>query len=306
MGSPREATNRRRRSRSRNRPSQRSRRPLRRIWPAPRHRPLPGRRLTDCPPREITFHGRFPTYGSRWRRWSGRGISPHEPCDIDRCLTAALAERRLLDHPSYRRWEAGDVTLVELAAYTAQYRHFEANLPGFFTNFEASRPEGPARDLVYANLADELGDPIPHTELFERFAAAVNTEPEPASAATTTLLDTYTHLLDQSPVGGLAGFLAYESQAAEVTTTTKASGLRRHDHLDDHQVSFWDHHSQIDAKHGHWMADALSDTADSDDDISSAVREVADAWWAFIDEREAARLGCVTSSSGRLDRRLAP
>ena len=44
---------------------------------------------------------------------------------------AALDGKRLLDHPFYRRWEAGEVTLGELADYASQYRHFESYLPNF-------------------------------------------------------------------------------------------------------------------------------------------------------------------------------
>jgi pyrroloquinoline quinone (PQQ) biosynthesis protein C len=179
---------------------------------------------------------------------------------IDRCLATALADRRLLRHPF---------------------------LPGFLTRLQASLPEGPARDLVAANLADELGDPIPHTELFERFATAVDAEAEPPSSATKALLDTYNDLLDESPVGGLAGFLAYESQAAEVATT-KAAGLRRHHRLDDHQVSFWEHHSKVESDHAEWLADALSKMATTEDGLATATRRAADAWWSFLDEREAA------------------
>jgi hypothetical protein len=42
--------------------------------------------------------------------------------EVDRVLAAAPADRRLLDHPFYRRWEAGKVSIAELGAYAAQYR----------------------------------------------------------------------------------------------------------------------------------------------------------------------------------------
>ena len=58
-------------------------------------------------------------------------------------VRAALAGRRLLEHPFYRRWEAGEVSMGELADYAAQYCHFEDYLPGFLTTLVASLPEGP-------------------------------------------------------------------------------------------------------------------------------------------------------------------
>ena len=84
-------------------------------------------------------------------------------------IAAVLRDRRLLDHPFYRRWESGGVSIEELASYAAQYRHFERFLPTFLRTLVAALPEGPGRDLVATNLADEEGDPVPHVELFERF-----------------------------------------------------------------------------------------------------------------------------------------
>lgn len=207
---------------------------------------------------------------------------------VEASIANALADRRLLAHPFYRRWEAGGVTMDELADYAAQYRHFEAALPKFLARLGAALPPGSARDLVAANLADELGDPVPHIALLERFASALGAPPAPPSVAMNALLDCYERLLDESSSAGLAGFVAYESQAAEVAAS-KADGLRRHYGLSDEGVSFWEHHAEVDAHHGAWLMAALAqDAADTaDNDLGSAARAAADAWWRFLDEREA-------------------
>ena len=200
-------------------------------------------------------------------------------------ITAALADRRLLDHPFYRRWERGEVSEAELGAYAAQYRHFEAYLPGFLAQLVAELPAGKARDLVAANLADELGDPVAHTELFERFAGALGAGDAAASPATAALLASYQGLLSRGPAAALAGFLAYESQSAEVASS-KAEGLRNHYGMSDGAVSFWDHHAAVDVQHGAWAWDALSALTDTPEELVPAVRAGAEAWWAFLDERE--------------------
>ena len=210
------------------------------------------------------------------------------PSDLDAVLAAVLADRRLLDHPFYRRWGAGDVDMAELSAYAAQYRHFEAALPGYLAKLEAGLPEGPARDAVAANRADELGDPVPHVELFDAFASAVGAAPEQPTAATGALIATYDELVASGAVSGLAGLLAYESQASEVAAS-KADGLRRHYGLDDAGVRFWEHHSAADARHGAWLRDAVAQQAEDSRATAVAARRAADAWWAFLDEREAAR-----------------
>lgn len=211
--------------------------------------------------------------------------------DLDPVLSAALADRRLLDHPFYRRWEAGEVALGELATYAGQYRYFENYLPGFLTSLVSRLPQGPARDLVTANLADEEGDPVSHVELFERFATAVRAGGDDPTPATTSLLATYEELLAQGTLAALAGFLGYELQAAEIARR-KADGLRRHYDLDDHAVSFWDHHAHVDVWHGTWARRALGYSTDTPERLAPDIRWAADAWWAFLDEREAfARAG---------------
>ena len=204
-------------------------------------------------------------------------------------VRAALVGRKLLDHPFYRRWEAGGVSVGELAGYAAQYRHFEDYLPGFLTTLVASLPEGPGRDLVAANLADELGDPVPHIELFDRFARAVGAcESAAPSPAMADLLGTYDDLLLQGALHGLAGFLAYECQAAEVAGV-KADGLENNYGLDQDAVSFWAHHAEVDVRHAEWAQNALDSMGWGLEALQPSVRRAADAWWGFLDERESAR-----------------
>jgi pyrroloquinoline-quinone synthase len=207
------------------------------------------------------------------------------PSTLD--IASALQDRRLLLHPFYRRWEAGDVSMDELGAYAAQYRHFEAYLPQFLGRLRDTLPEGRARDLVAANLADELGDPVPHLELFDGFAAAVGSQAEAPSSAMSALLAIYDELLDTTPTAALAGLVAYESQAAEVAAS-KAGGLRRHHGLDEDGVRFWAHHAAVDADHGRWLTSALEEQPGDPVRTLAAARRTADAWWAFLDEREAA------------------
>jgi pyrroloquinoline quinone (PQQ) biosynthesis protein C len=203
-------------------------------------------------------------------------------------ISDLLADRQLLQHPFYRRWQDGRVTVEELAAYAAEYRHFERYLPEFVSRLASGLPEGEARDLVAANLADELGDPIAHVELFERFAAAVgaptseeSADPSPAMAA---LLAEYDQLLALSPEAALAGFVAYESQASGIAAE-KAAGLRRDHGLADDAVSFWQHHATVDSRHGEWATGALE--ACGGEGLGHQARRAADAWWAFLDERDA-------------------
>ena len=207
--------------------------------------------------------------------------------ELDALYDDILVSRRLLAHPFYRRWEAGTLDPSELASYAAQYRHFEAALPVVLERIVDGLPDGPARGLVQANLDDERGVPMPHLELFDSFAQAVDapvSEPGPAVAG---LVELYLSLAETSPVAALAAVAAYEVQAPAIAAS-KAEGLVARYGLDGSGTRFWDVHAGIDEAHGSALLDALALVADSPEQVIDPARAGADAWWSFLDERESA------------------
>lgn len=202
-------------------------------------------------------------------------------------LTAALIDRRLLDHLFYRRWEAGTLQAGELGAYAAQYRYFEAALPGMLRALLDRLEPGPAADLVQRNLSDEESNPEAHVAVFAGFADAVGAGDDPPSAATVRLLDTYRELIESSAAEGLAALVAYEMQAPAIAAS-KAGGLRRHFDIDAAGTRFWDIHATMDDDHARWGIEALVAMDTPGNTLVGAARSAADAWWAFLDDREAA------------------
>lgn len=205
---------------------------------------------------------------------------------ITRIYDEVLSGRRLLTHPFYRRWEAGELSRGELAAYGAQYRHFEAALPAILEAVCRQLPPGAARQAVEANLADERGVPVAHLELFDDFARAVGAEAAPATAAAAALVAGYDAAVEVGPVAALAALGAYEVQAPSIAVS-KAEGLRLHYGLSDDETRFWDVHGTMDEDHASWIADALEALGASAEAVRGAACEAADAWWAFLDERQA-------------------
>ena len=214
-------------------------------------------------------------------------MTPMLRTELDALLDDILSSRRLLAHPFYRRWEAGTLQPGELATYAAQYRHFEAALPVVLERIAAALPAGRARQLVEDNLADERGVPAPHLELFDSFADAVGAVDSNMTPATRRLVDLYLSAAEASPVAALSAVAAYEVQAPEIASS-KADGLRSRYGLDDDGTRFWDVHAGIDEGHGAWMLEALGQLSDGPDDVAAPATAAADAWWAFLDEREAA------------------
>lgn len=208
--------------------------------------------------------------------------------EVEELISKGVGGRRLLSHPFYRRWESGTLGEGELAAYAEQYRHVEAALPEVLGRIARATPVGPARDAVEANLADELGRPAPHLELFDSFLSAVGGRGEvPASAATRSLVELQLASAAKGTPRGLAVLSTYESQAVEVATS-KADGLRRFYGIDPTGTAFWDVHATLEAEHAGWSFDALSTLAPVPAEIVESVTAAAKAWWAFLDEREAA------------------
>jgi pyrroloquinoline-quinone synthase len=202
----------------------------------------------------------------------------------------ALEGRRLLSHPFYQRWSSGELRRGELAAYAGQYRCIEASLPGWLVSIQSCAQNPEVRELVQRNLDDEVGGAATHVELFDRFAAAMGapnpkgTEIEPA---TRSLLTTHAELVASSAAEGLAAVLTYELQAPEISAS-KAAGLRSQYGVDGDAVAFWDTHAAVEGDHASWTLDAVVAAGGEPPVVATAARRAADAWWAFLDEREAA------------------
>jgi pyrroloquinoline-quinone synthase len=208
---------------------------------------------------------------------------------LETAVRARLRDRMLLDHPFYRRWSAGGVGVEELRGYAAQYRHFEAMVPAHLEAVATAAGHPALREQALRNLADEAGAPPTHLDLFERFAEALDApaqaDPSPAMAQ---LLDTCRDAARRGAAPGFAALLAYEIQAPAVARS-KADGLREHASLDGDALDFWNVHARLDSDHADWALQALAEADANTDDVVDAAGAAADAWWSFLDEREALR-----------------
>ncbi len=67
--------------------------------------------------------------------------------------------------------------------------------------------------------------------------------------------------------------------------------MRQHYGYGESDTHFWDVHSVLDVDHGDWALSAMASSCE-EGGIAEAVagtRKIADAWWAFLDERESRR-----------------
>ena len=199
-------------------------------------------------------------------------------------VRALLSGRELLVHPFYQRWEAGELTTEDLAAYGAQYLHFERQLPKTLEKIVQSMDPGPCRDAVKDNLDDELGRPMPHVELLQPFLDAIGSSPAPPTPATHNLTSLYAHAPGVGVGYAIGVVTAYEVQSAEIATS-KAEGLRKWYGLNAEQTTFWDVHSTLEADHAKWLLMAAA--AAPATEVFEGIVASRDAWWDFLSEREA-------------------
>lgn len=199
-----------------------------------------------------------------------------------------IEEQQLLSHPFYLRWQKGKVSMEVLRTYAVQYYAYESALPSFLECAMDHVADGPARQSLADNLADEAGGPESHPELWLRFAGALGLTHEEVQEAellprTANLIHTYESLCNRGPEEALAALYAYEVQFPAVAAS-KAEGLRRfYGITDPAALAFFDVHATLDHEHAAGIRKGLVD--------SELAREAAalalGAWWGMLDTFEA-------------------
>jgi pyrroloquinoline-quinone synthase len=204
-------------------------------------------------------------------------------------VDAVIAGRRMLAHPFYQRWLAGELTRDDLRRYAAQYFRFEAAFPGYLCQVLAKLDTAADRRVLLQNLVDEEGGPQTHLELFVRFANALGLtrdelEATPVTESTQALLETFDQATRHgSAAEGLVALYAYESQAAEVAASKTASLMASYSIAPGDGTAFWEVHAEADELHGAWERELLERLQPEPDRVVSACRKAADALWGFLD-----------------------
>src|SRR3974390_1505178 len=146
-------------------------------------------------------------------------------------IDSAIAEKSLLKHPFYLDWQMGKLSREALQLYAAQYyRHVEA-FPKHLRVL-AARSEGPIREIILENLAEEQDPEGPHPKLWRDFASTLGVNEEditccPALPGTQTVVETFREIVGDRPVAeAVAALYAYEAQVPEIAST-KIDGLRK-------------------------------------------------------------------------------
>ncbi|MFP5352237.1 MAG: iron-containing redox enzyme family protein [Actinomycetota bacterium] len=208
--------------------------------------------------------------------------------ELKRKLDEATKDHRILEHPFYKAWAAGTLTLEDLSHYSAQYwRQVEA-FPGYLESLGARLPEGSAKEIVAENLRDEVeGD---HLGLWLDFANGVGASTEqvratPGAAHTVECVETFSNGMKTASLPFALGMLyAYESQTPGVAQT-KISGLREHYGVDGKPLEYFELHGELDVEHSDDLARALETVLTDEASVEEAeagARAGAEAVWGLL------------------------
>ena len=214
-------------------------------------------------------------------------------------LDRVVAGKRLLDHPFYKAWTAGELSTDDLRYYSTQYWQQVESFPGYLSSLADRLPESKARTSVLENLSDEVdGD---HKGLWLEFARSVGateaevreTLPEPETNECVTAFAEGTD--SRSLAFGLGMLYGYESQTPEVAKT-KAQGLRDNYGIVGPGLDYFELHGELDVEHSSELASAIAEIATDEVSLSDAeagARAGAEAIWGLLDGVARSRAICV-------------
>jgi pyrroloquinoline-quinone synthase len=211
-------------------------------------------------------------------------------------IDSKVAERAMLNHPFYRAWTDGRLSLDELRAYAREYFHHVEAFPRAVSAVHSSCPERDGRRMLAENLAEEEGVEAgkqDHATLWLMFACGLG-ESEDAvrrqqlNPETRALIDTFRKLSRQSYAAGLGALYAYESQFPAVASA-KIEGLVGRYGIDDEEtLRFFRVHQSADVEHSA-VCGALLDRLPLAERVEAiaAGEELAGALWNFLSGVEA-------------------
>jgi pyrroloquinoline-quinone synthase len=207
-------------------------------------------------------------------------------------LDAATSSHRLLEHPFYQAWAAGELSLEDRHHYSTQYFRQVQAFPGYLAAVADRLPEGPAQETVLENLSDEIdGD---HLGLWMDFAAAlgadeVTLQSTPPAPETTACIKSFEAGAAGSSAFALGMLYGYEAQTPGVAAT-KISGLEKHYGISGEPTRYFALHGEMDVEHARDLASALGSLSGDENLSPDLVAEAeagaaagAQAIWGLLD-----------------------
>lgn len=206
-------------------------------------------------------------------------------------IDGRIAAKSLLEHPFYRAWTKGELSVDSLRDYASQYYQHVKAFPTYLSAVHAQTENMETRREILKNLNDEESGNPNHPDLWIRFGEGLgvsrddmeNVEIEPE---TSKLINIFRSVCrDRGTAAGLAALYAYESQIPAVSET-KIEGLRKFYNIDDPRtLSYFRVHIEADKEHAAVERDLLRNYVDDGNTevVTQSVDSVLDALYGMLD-----------------------
>lgn len=209
-------------------------------------------------------------------------------------LDETIAASRLLDHPYYRAWVAGELTEDDMRGYAKSYFAHVLAFPRYVSGVHSQCDDLMARKALLDNLVDEESGDEHHPELWLRFAEGLGESREAVEgcrdAATEKLIDTFLGRIRSSYAEGLGALYAYESQIPEIAETKVSSLRESYDITDERTLSFFNVHAKADVYHSGALREQIDGLTPEQGELAdAATSECAQGLWGFLSELERRR-----------------
>jgi pyrroloquinoline quinone (PQQ) biosynthesis protein C len=179
---------------------------------------------------------------------------------------------RLLDHPFYKAWTSGDITLGQLSSYHASYGEFIGEIPGYWKRVTEAFGQC---DGAALRVAAEEKD---HVRLWQRWGKNL-----PAPGETPGMGDLQEALERLTPSQLLGALHAFEIQQPEVART-KRECLAGFFGMAAEDLQYFDAHQDEERhiEYGRWLAQTHADASQFREGFDVGARLVYESLNRFV------------------------
>ncbi|MDB6081793.1 MAG: Coenzyme synthesis protein family protein, partial [Chlamydiia bacterium] len=208
-------------------------------------------------------------------------------------LDALIQSKHLLQHPFYKAWSKGELSLDCLKDYAKEYYHHVQAFPTYISALHSHTENPLTRQVLLKNLIEEEAGSPNHPDLWKNFALSLGVTQEELVAHTPnseikSLITLFRRVCSQASVAeGIAALYAYESQIPEICIS-KIAGLKTHYGMNHPQD--WEYfkvHIAADTEHAKEERELLKSyvSPNNEKEILTAARQILDALWNFLSGR---------------------
>jgi len=213
-----------------------------------------------------------------------------------------IKDKSILNHPFYRDWQMGKLTMPMLQIYAKQYYKHVAAFPLYLSAVHTKISDFNDRKLILQNLIDEESGQNNHIELWLRFGEALGISREEMEKTislkeTAAFVNYFKSATSQKSIAeGIAALYAYESQIPEVSGE-KIKGLINFYGIDNEQgLEYFKVHIQADVEHSRAESKLITRYAIDEytqKNVLGIVEQTLDAYWSMLSGiHRACKQGC--------------